>query len=133
MPIQCDNRPTVLNPNFDSYSGAFPGFIILNTKRLSGLSTVVKLYSYFQGCGYQSVGPNVSEADCFAIRRGVGWGWLNARGWNKSVISSHRSAPGLTPQGGNIRLARLVASKCGFALLTRSTISRLEFVDEVLP
>ena len=30
----------MLNPNFDSWGGAFPGFLILNTKKIAGLSTL---------------------------------------------------------------------------------------------
>jgi hypothetical protein len=78
--VKCGDRPTVLNPNFDGISGAFPVFIILNPSRLNGLSTTVKLFVFSQSCGYQFVGYDPLKADCFAIRRGVKWGWLNARG-----------------------------------------------------
>jgi hypothetical protein len=78
--VNCGKRPTVLNPNFDSWGGAFPGFVILNTKKITGLSTAVKLYVYSHECGHQFVGPDESRADCFAMRRGVRWGWLDAQG-----------------------------------------------------
>ena len=42
----CGRRPTVMDPNFDSWGGAYPGFVILNPKRLEGLATTVKLYVY---------------------------------------------------------------------------------------
>ena len=32
--VNCGKRPTVMNPNFDSWGGAFPGFVILNTKKI---------------------------------------------------------------------------------------------------
>ena len=51
--VNCGKRPTVLNPNFDSWGGAFPGFVILNDKKISGLSTQVKLYIYSHECGHQ--------------------------------------------------------------------------------
>ncbi|MCJ7599454.1 MAG: hypothetical protein MUO41_12710, partial [Methyloceanibacter sp.] len=35
--VNCGTRPTVLNSNFDSWGGAFPGFVILNTKKIDGL------------------------------------------------------------------------------------------------
>jgi hypothetical protein len=60
--------------------GAFPGFVILNTKKINGLSTAVKLYVYSHECGHQFVGPDETKADLFAIRRGVKWGWLDAVG-----------------------------------------------------
>jgi hypothetical protein len=78
--VNCGKRPTVLNPNFDSWGGAFPGFLILNTKKISGLSTQVKLYIYSHECGHQFIGADETEADLFAIRRGVKWGWLDASG-----------------------------------------------------
>lgn len=78
--VNCGTRPTVLNPNFDSWGGAFPGFLILNTKKIAGLSTQVKLYIYSHECGHQFIGASETKADLFAIRRGVKWGWLDAQG-----------------------------------------------------
>jgi hypothetical protein len=78
--VNCGKRPTVLNPNFDSWGGAFPGFLILNTKKINGLSTQVKLYIYSHECGHQFIGADETRADLFAIRRGVKWGWLDAQG-----------------------------------------------------
>jgi len=78
--VNCGKRPTVLNPSFDSWGGAFPGFLILNTKKIHGLTTQVKLYIYSHECGHQFVGANEVKADLFAIRRGVRWGWLDAQG-----------------------------------------------------
>ena len=78
--VNCGKRPTVLNSNFDSWGGAFPGFVILNTKKITGLSTPVKLYIYSHECGHQFEGPDETKADLFAIRRGVKWGWLDAVG-----------------------------------------------------
>jgi hypothetical protein len=78
--VNCGTRPTVLNPEFDSWGGAFPGFLILNTRKISGLSTQVKLYIYSHECGHQFIGADETKADLFAIRRGVKWGWLDAQG-----------------------------------------------------
>ena len=78
--VSCGKRPTVLNSSFDSWGGAFPGFVILNTKKITGLSTAVKLYIYSHECGHQFEGPDETKADLFAIRRGVKWGWLDAEG-----------------------------------------------------
>jgi len=78
--VNCGTRPTVLNPGFDSWGGAFPGFLILNTKKIKGLSTQVKLYIYSHECGHQFIGADETKADLFAIRRGVRWGWLDAEG-----------------------------------------------------
>lgn len=78
--VNCGKRPTVLNPNFDSWGGAFPGFLILNNKKIGDLTTQVKLYIYSHECGHQFVGADETEADLFAIRRGVKWRWLDAQG-----------------------------------------------------
>jgi hypothetical protein len=78
--MTCGKRPTVLNPNFDSWGGAFPGFLILNNKKITGLSTQTKLYIYSHECGHQFEGADETKADLFAIRRGVKWGWLDAEG-----------------------------------------------------
>jgi hypothetical protein len=78
--VNCGKRPTVLNDNFDSWGGAFPGFLILNITKITGLSTAVKLYIYSHECGHQFIGPDETKADLFAIRRGVRWGWLDAVG-----------------------------------------------------
>jgi hypothetical protein len=78
--VNCGKRPTVMNPDFDSWGGAFPGFLILNSKKIEGLSTQVKLYIYSHECGHQFEGPDETKADLFAIRRGVKWGWLDAQG-----------------------------------------------------
>jgi len=78
--VNCGTRPTVLNPDFDSWGGAFPGFLILNTAKIRGLSTPVKLYIYSHECGHQFIGASETKADLFAIRRGVRWGWLDAQG-----------------------------------------------------
>ena len=78
--VNCGKRPTVLNSNFDSWGGAFPGFLILNTKKINGLTTAVKLYIYSHECGHQFIGADEAKADLFAVRRGVKWGWLDAVG-----------------------------------------------------
>ena len=78
--VDCGKRPTVFNPNFDSWGGAFPGFLILNNKKINGLSTQVKLYIYSHECGHQFIGADETKADLFAIRRGVKYGWLDAQG-----------------------------------------------------
>jgi hypothetical protein len=86
--VNCGKRPTVINDNFDSWGGAFPGFLILNTLKITGLSTAVKLYIYSHECGHQFEGPDETKADLFAVRRGVKWGWLDAVGMGRSAPSS---------------------------------------------
>ena len=103
--VNCGKRPTVLNSNFDSWGGAFPGFVILNTKKINGLSTAVKLYVYSHECGHQFVGPDETKADLFAIRRGVKWGWLDAVGMEDicTFISTLKGDFGASARTGALR------------------------------
>ena len=99
-PVNCGKRPTVLTTNFDSWGGAFPGFLILNTKKITGLSTQVKLYIYSHECGHQFIGADETEADLFAIRRGVKWGWLDAQGMEDiCTFISQLKGDGVHPPG----------------------------------
>ncbi len=81
---RCENRPTVLYNKFDSWGGAYPGFIIMNPKAIKKLPTIVKLYIYYHECGHQFSGINEAKSDNFAILQGVKAGWLkNNQGMNK--------------------------------------------------
>ncbi len=79
-PVRCGRRPIVLNPQFDSWGGAYPGFIILNPPALKKLPKAVRLFVFAHECGHQFRGRDEDTADSFAIRRGVRRGWLNAKG-----------------------------------------------------
>lgn len=76
----CGKRPTVIDPEFSSWGGAYPGYLILNPKRLDGLSTPVKLFIFAHECGHQFVGRDEGAADCFGIKRGRRYGWLDEQG-----------------------------------------------------
>ena len=78
--MRCGRRPTVMNPKFDSWGGAYPGFVILNPERIKDLPTPVKLYVYAHECGHQFVGRSEEAADCFAVKRGRRYGWLDQDG-----------------------------------------------------
>lgn len=89
----CGKRPTVIDPNFDSWGGAFPGFVILNTQRLDGLATPIKLYVYAHECAHQFIGRDEEAADCFAVKRGRRYGWLDEKGMDQicGFISKFKS------------------------------------------
>lgn len=72
----CGNRPTVLDPDFDSWGGSYPGFIIMNPVANRGLPSTVVHFIYAHECGHQFRGADENTADAFSIRRGVRWGWL---------------------------------------------------------
>lgn len=76
----CGRRPTVMDGGLDDYGAAYPGFVILNPKLLSKVSTTVKLWIYAHECGHQFRGPDEETADCFAVQRGRRQGWLDAEG-----------------------------------------------------
>ena len=69
-----------MDPNFQSWGGAYPGFVILNPDWLKDLATPVKLYVYAHECGHQYVGRDEEDADCFAVKRGRRYGWLKDEG-----------------------------------------------------
>ena len=80
--MRCGNKPTVIDPKFDSWAGAYPEFVILNPDRLKGLTTPVKLFIYSHECGHTqpAVSRNESAADCFGIKRGRRYKWLKEEG-----------------------------------------------------
>lgn len=78
--MQCGNRPTVIDPNLDDFGAAYPGFIILNPKKLANVPPAVALWIYAHECGHQMRGPDEDTADCFAVQRGRRMGWLDATG-----------------------------------------------------
>jgi hypothetical protein len=83
--MMCGNRPSVLDPEFDTWAGAYtdPGFIIVNPIYMDKEDRVVQWYIYSHECGHQFRGFDEDTADEFAIRRGVRQGWLNDRGMDK--------------------------------------------------
>ncbi len=97
----CGRRPTVLDPTFDDYGGAFNGFIILNPRLLKRLPRQVKLWVYSHECAHQFRGHDEATADCFAVERGRRRGWLKASGmkqickfiWNAPATNMHPPGP----------------------------------------
>jgi hypothetical protein len=78
--VICGHRPTVLDGQLDDYGAAYPGFLILNPRLISKVSTPVKLWIFAHECGHQFRGPDEETADCFAVQRGRREGWLTAEG-----------------------------------------------------
>jgi hypothetical protein len=76
----CGKRPTVMDDQLDDYGAAYPGFLILNPKLLSRVSTPVKMWIHAHECGHQFRGPDEETADCFAVQRGRRQGWLTPEG-----------------------------------------------------
>ncbi len=78
--LYCGQRPTVLDSQLDDYGAAYPGFLILNPRLLSRVSTPVKLWIHAHECAHQFRGPDEETADCFAVQRGRREGWLTPDG-----------------------------------------------------
>ncbi|MEC9369111.1 MAG: hypothetical protein VX871_10530 [Pseudomonadota bacterium] len=78
--MTCGRRPTVMDPKFDSWGGAYEGYLILNPAKLQGLTTTIKLFVFSHECGHQFIGRDEEAADCFAIKRGRRYGWLDDGG-----------------------------------------------------
>ena len=78
--LVCGRRPTVLDEKLDDYGAAYPGFLILNPKLMSKVTTPVKLWIHAHECGHQYRGPDEETADCFAVQRGRRQGWLTPEG-----------------------------------------------------
>ena len=78
--VMCGHRPTVLDNKLDDYGAAYPGFLILNPKLMSKLSSPVKMWVFAHECGHQFRGPDEETADCFAVQRGRREGWLTPDG-----------------------------------------------------
>ncbi len=76
----CGHRPTVLDSQLDDYGAAYPGFLILNPRLMTKVSTPVKLWIFAHECGHQFRGPDEEAADCFAVQRGRRQGWLTPEG-----------------------------------------------------
>ena len=76
----CGRRPIVLDNNLDDYGAAYPGFLIMNPRLLSRVSTPVKQWIFAHECGHQFRGPDEETADCFAVQRGRRYGWLTPGG-----------------------------------------------------
>ena len=76
----CGMRPTVIDNKLDDYGAAYPGFLIMNLRLLSKVSTPVKQWIYAHECGHQFRGPDEETADCFAVQRGRRQGWLTPDG-----------------------------------------------------
>lgn len=81
--MTCGRRPTVVYSKFDSWGGAYPGFLIWNPDMTESLSTTLKLYVYAHECGHQFVGRDEMAADCFAVKRGRRYGWLDDAGMDE--------------------------------------------------
>jgi hypothetical protein len=89
--FQCGRFPTVFNASLDDYGAAYFGFVLINPARFETLPLTLKRYAYAHECGHQYVGYDEGEADCYAIRRGRGEGWLDAAAMDEICAFISRS------------------------------------------
>jgi hypothetical protein len=100
--MQCGHRPTVIDDQLDDYGAAYPGFLILNSKLMSRISTPVKLWIFSHECGHQFRGPDEETADCFAVQRGRRQGWLTPEGLDEVCrFISPAKGDGMHVSGGH--------------------------------
>jgi len=78
--MACGPYPTVLDSHLRDFGASVRGFLILNPNLFAGLATPVKLWIFSHECAHQSVGPDEIKADCGAVQRGRGEGWLTPAG-----------------------------------------------------
>jgi hypothetical protein len=90
--VECRDVRIVLDRRLPSEGAAGPGVLILNPRMLGGLPEVVRLFVFHHECGHHHVGASELQADCWAVRRGVDAGWLDAKGL-KAVCGSFDNAP----------------------------------------
>jgi hypothetical protein len=77
IPVSCGANVTILNPGLrDVGSNDLQGRIFINPYVLSRQPTALKLFWYAHECGHTMVGPNESDADCWAIKTGKSQGWF---------------------------------------------------------
>ena len=81
--LVCGKRPILIDNDFVDYGGAYPGFLILNQKKMRGLPKSVKLYIFAHECGHQFRGADEAAADCYSVKRGRREGWLDKNGLEK--------------------------------------------------
>ena len=78
--MACGRWPTVLDPSYADFGGAHARFIVLNPRLFAGLATPVKLWIFSHECAHKTLGADEVNADCAAVQRGRGEGWLTASG-----------------------------------------------------
>lgn len=89
--MTCGSHPTVLDPNLNDFSAAYPKFTILNMRRMQRLKTPIKLWIYEVACAYQVLGYKPAMADCRAVEKGVTAGWLDEGGVREVSLFIHGS------------------------------------------
>jgi hypothetical protein len=78
--MTCGKRPVVIDPKLDDYAAAYPGFLILNPKKIEQVEPVVAWWIFKHECAHQFKGPDEETADCWAVQRGRAEGWLKPDG-----------------------------------------------------
>lgn len=81
--LTCEHSPTAIDPGFDDFAGAYPGFLILNLEKMRPLPKAVQWWIFAHVCVLALRGPDSDRADCVAVQRGRQEGWLSQRGMDQ--------------------------------------------------
>lgn len=89
---QCKGVRIVTDSRLPSEGAAGPGTLMLNPNLLNRLPGPVRLFVFSHECGHHHVGGSELGADCWAVERGVGEGWLDTKALGQ-VCRSFENAP----------------------------------------
>jgi hypothetical protein len=107
--VRCDDVTTRLDRRLPNLGAAAPvsRLLLLNPLRLGRETDVVQLFVFHHECGHHQVGASEIEADCWAVKAGVGGGWLDRGGLNEVCGSFHDAPETRTHPSGKRRCAAL--------------------------
>jgi hypothetical protein len=91
--MQCGAAKTVMDDNLRDDGAAMGDFVLLNPKRLSGVSPPAQQWVYGHECGHLNGHTDEEDADCFSVRKGLAEGWLDAFGLEKVCAFVARVPP----------------------------------------
>jgi hypothetical protein len=75
-PLRCGSTRNVLDPRLPNLGLAAPGVLVINPRLLNRQPNTVRLFVFHHECGHHHVGGDEMAADCWAVKQGVGDGWL---------------------------------------------------------
>jgi hypothetical protein len=91
--ISCGKWATILDPNLNDYAASYPQFVILNMRYVASVPTAVQLWIFSHECAHLFGEKDENKADCRAVQRGRGAGWLDASGMEQVQHRATRCRP----------------------------------------
>jgi hypothetical protein len=92
--VRCGSVRSALDPRLSNLGISVPDrrLLVINPVRLARETETVRLFVFYHECGHHHVGGSELQADCWAVARGVGEGWLDRTGLGQ-VCRSFENAP----------------------------------------